>query len=327
MFFGRKVLWPEPQSKASRSLLLTKKEMRLSNKFWLLGGLAACLAQGALAQCPSGSAAASHAATDTTPGSASAPEAGAPGDQRTVVLTLAISKSGVVHDATVLSGPASLRTAAVEAVKRRKFKQDAVNKSPGARQMTVAVTFAPGKTSAPEIQEAISAGVPGCVYATTIRVSQYFMERRLLHRVDPVYPPGATPLGIDGTVFLRVRIDKDGNVFKAEKIRGPDVLETAAIEAVKQWKYQPFLLNGDPIEVETQVEIYFTPPVLPSAQPTERSAPPTRDPNTLGYVTANELPDSIVPPANSDGNFILGPTPSYGSRGDRPGGRAEGGRD
>src|ERR1017187_3151951 len=46
----------------------------------------------------------------------------------------------------------------------------------------------------------------------------------------------------------------------------------------------------------------------PSPQPTERLAPPTRDPNTPGYVTAKELPDGSIPPANADGNFILGPT-------------------
>jgi protein TonB len=60
-----------------------------------------------------------------------------------------------------------------------------------------------------------------------------------------------------------VRIDKDGNVFQAEKVSGADLLVPAAIEAVKQWKYKPYLLNWEPwepIEVSTTVEISVTSP-------------------------------------------------------------------
>ncbi len=62
---------------------------------------------------------------------------------------------------------------------------------------------------------------------------------------------------VEGTVVLRLRVDKNGNVFKVERISGPDALVSPVIEAVKSWKYKPFLLNGDSVEVETTVELKF----------------------------------------------------------------------
>jgi TonB family protein len=184
-------------------------------------------------------------------------------DQRTVLLSLVISKSGAVRDATPLSGPLTLREPAIKAAKHLKYKSKSINGFVTPRQMTVAVTFAPDKDTAPEIQEARPAGVPSCVYASAIRISGPVMQTYLLSRVDPVYPPEALAQHVDGAVVLRVRIDKDGNVFQAEKVSGADLLVPAAIEAVKQWKYKPYLLNWEPwepIEVSTTVEISVTSP-------------------------------------------------------------------
>ena len=54
-----------------------------------------------------------------------------------------------------------------------------------------------------------------------------------------------------------MNIDKEGNVYKTELISGHPLLAPAAIEAVQQWKYKPYLLNGTPVEVETQVQVNF----------------------------------------------------------------------
>ena len=62
---------------------------------------------------------------------------------------------------------------------------------------------------------------------------------------------------VEGTVVLRLHIDKEGNVFKVERVSGPDALVPPIIEAVKSWKYEPFLLNGVLVEVETTVELKF----------------------------------------------------------------------
>jgi protein TonB len=84
------------------------------------------------------------------------------------------------------------------------------------------------------------------------------METLLLSRVEPVYPPEAQTEHIEGVVVLRITIDKGGNVYKAESVSGTPQLVPAAVEAVKQWKYRPYLIGLDPVEVETSVEISFT---------------------------------------------------------------------
>jgi periplasmic protein TonB len=82
------------------------------------------------------------------------------------------------------------------------------------------------------------------------------MQTHRLSKVDPVYPPEAQQL--EGVLLLRVHIDKDGNASQAERISGPDLLVPAATEAVKGWKYQPYMLRGSPIEVETRVNLTYS---------------------------------------------------------------------
>jgi TonB family protein len=110
-----------------------------------------------------------------------------------------------------------------------------------------------------ESEEGMPAGVSGCIQVPSrIRVSLTVMENRLLSRVEPVYPPQAQAEHIAGVVVARIVIDKSGGVLNADYVSGPTVLVPAAIEAAKQWKYQPYLLNGELVEVETTVEISFT---------------------------------------------------------------------
>jgi protein TonB len=80
----------------------------------------------------------------------------------------------------------------------------------------------------------------------------------LVTKVPPQYPAEAKEKRIEGVVLMRVNIDHDGNVYKVELISGHPLLAPAAMEAVKQWKYKPFLLRGEPIEVESQVLVSFT---------------------------------------------------------------------
>jgi TonB family protein len=175
----------------------------------------------------------------------------------TVLLKVRISKSGVVHDIKVDSGPPTLTAAAIKAVKRWKYKPAWwATDAPSERQTFMSVTLAKG--AAPKVEE-IALGVPGCIPAPwRVRVSQTFMETLLLSRVEPVYPPGAQTNHMEGIVVVRVTVDKGGNVYKVENVSGPPVLVPAAAEAVKQWRYQPYLLNGEAIEVESTVEISFT---------------------------------------------------------------------
>ncbi|HEU5413229.1 MAG TPA: energy transducer TonB [Candidatus Angelobacter sp.] len=90
-----------------------------------------------------------------------------------------------------------------------------------------------------------------------LRVSQGVAEGLVLHKVPPHYPEEAKEKHITGDVILGVTIDHSGNVSELKAISGDPLLARAAAEAVKQWKYKPYLLNGEPVEIETTVRISF----------------------------------------------------------------------
>jgi protein TonB len=91
-----------------------------------------------------------------------------------------------------------------------------------------------------------------------VRVSSGVSTGMLVRKVPPVYPPLARQARIQGTVILQAQISKEGNIENLQLVSGHPMLAPAAIEAVKQWKYKPYLLNGEPVEVETQVQVNFT---------------------------------------------------------------------
>ncbi|HTC93353.1 MAG TPA: energy transducer TonB [Terriglobales bacterium] len=90
-----------------------------------------------------------------------------------------------------------------------------------------------------------------------VRVSAGVVEGNLIHKVVPLYPPLAKTARIQGTVVLHAIISKQGNVENLNVISGHPMLMPAAVEAVKQWKYKPYILNGEPVEVETTVTVNF----------------------------------------------------------------------
>lgn len=94
----------------------------------------------------------------------------------------------------------------------------------------------------------------------TIRVSQGVSQGMLLKKVAPVYPSIARQMGKEGTVELLATIDKDGEVSKVKVLHGDLMLAKAAADAVKDWVYRPYLLNGRPVEIETQITVVFKAP-------------------------------------------------------------------
>ena len=90
-----------------------------------------------------------------------------------------------------------------------------------------------------------------------IRVSEGVSSAFIKMKVPPIYPAGAGR--IQGAVVLQAIISKTGDVESLKMLSGPPILVAAAIDAVKQWKYKPYLLNGNPIEVETKVTLEFVP--------------------------------------------------------------------
>ncbi len=89
-----------------------------------------------------------------------------------------------------------------------------------------------------------------------IRTSS-MLEGNLLHRVEPVYPPLAKTARIQGSVVLVAVISKAGTIDNLHAVSGPPMLVPAAVAAVSQWRYRPYILNSEPIEVETQITVNF----------------------------------------------------------------------
>jgi protein TonB len=100
--------------------------------------------------------------------------------------------------------------------------------------------------------------VPKAATPQRVRVSQGVSQGLLVHQVRPVYPALARQARIQGTVVLQAVISKDGSIEGLHLVSGHPMLAPAAIEAVKQWKYKPYFLNGEPVEVETTINVNFT---------------------------------------------------------------------
>jgi TonB family protein len=92
------------------------------------------------------------------------------------------------------------------------------------------------------------------------RISQGVSDGLLIKRVQPVYPQQALQMHTQGVVSLAATIGKDGSVRNVKVVSGSAMLARAATDAVRQWKYRPYLLNGEPIEVQTEININFVPP-------------------------------------------------------------------
>ncbi|MGP0098926.1 MAG: TonB family protein [Terriglobales bacterium] len=123
------------------------------------------------------------------------------------------------------------------------------------------------------------AGVPGGVFSETLnstpsvpvlakspvptpvkrmRIASRVAEANLIHDVAPTYPPDAGRARIEGAVVLMAVIGKDGSVEDVRIESGLPILAQAAMDAVKQWRYRPYLLNGEPVEVASRITINFT---------------------------------------------------------------------
>ncbi len=90
------------------------------------------------------------------------------------------------------------------------------------------------------------------------KVSSGIEEGLLIRDVKPLYPRLAQAAGVQGEVVLQAVIGKDGRIENLHALSGNPLLVKAALDAVQQWRYRPYLLNGQPVEVETQITVRFT---------------------------------------------------------------------
>ena len=193
--------------------------------------------------------------------------------QGTVVLQIVINKSGEVSDLKLYSGHPMLAPAAIEAVKQWRYRPYEQDGQPVEIQTTVQVNFSMPDGGSTGVRDMTGEPVPnlapgGQVHVCDdtsandgprrVRVSQGVMQGLILEKHAPEYPSDARKAHIEGTVLLGAEVGKNGSICDLALISGHPLLAPAAIDAVRQWKYRPYLLNGQPVEVETQIQVNFT---------------------------------------------------------------------
>jgi protein TonB len=110
------------------------------------------------------------------------------------------------------------------------------------------------RISPPSVKQVLAAPASP---AAPIKVGGNLQAGKLLKKVTPIYPQMAAIAHLQGTVRLTALIGKDGTIQNLQLVSGPSLLAKAATDAVKQWVYQPTVLNGEPVEVQTQIDVNF----------------------------------------------------------------------
>ena len=109
-----------------------------------------------------------------------------------------------------------------------------------------------------------------------VQVGQTVSQGLLVYKVQPTYPPLARQARAQGTVVLQAVIGKDGTIEELSVISGHPLLTQAAVDAVKQWRYKPYLLNGEPVLVQTTINVNFElngpAPEVPPNEPAANSS-------------------------------------------------------
>jgi TonB family protein len=183
------------------------------------------------------------------------------------VVKIVVSGTGDVEGAEVVGGNPVLAKAAISAVEKWKLQPYIRNGKPRKVSTTFPFDFAfSDRITDNPSRDAISIDVPsgkdtqdpGAGTTKRIQLGQGITQGLVLHRVAPVYPPPAREARIQGTVVLAAIISKEGTIKDLRVISGPSTLVEAAVGAVQQWRYRPYTLAGEPVEVDTKIEVHFT---------------------------------------------------------------------
>jgi TonB family protein len=189
-------------------------------------------------------------------------EAAAKKVQGKVVIELNISETGDFDHTNIVSGEPILAAAAESAMKTWKFKPFIRDGKLVQASIQVPWEFArKGHTSnACALVQAFQAmnlahHREGSDRIRTI--DSKVMDGAIIQRIEPQYPLKARKAYIQGTVILAATIDKDGLIHNLKPLCGPTILSDASMDAIKQWRYRPFMVEGQPVEAETTIKVEF----------------------------------------------------------------------
>lgn len=188
-----------------------------------------------------------------------------------VWLKVLVSKTGAVEEVVVVNGPGELPGVAMAAVKGWKYKPYLVNGEAKEIQSSILLWFengvgkrtldggtgvagmsGMGSNAPPPV---VKRAPPSGAVQVSSGVVAGLMERPI---VSPVYPPEAKAAHVQGVVVMHAIISKTGEIKDLQVISGHPLLTQAAMDAVRQWRYRPYLLQGVPVEVETTINVNFT---------------------------------------------------------------------
>jgi TonB family protein len=205
-------------------------------------------------------------------------EARKKGIEGVVILEAKADEKGNVVDARILKSVPELDQAAVDALKQWKYQPMIIKGKPMPILFTVTVKFALDKDKKKGVVSGVEGGVVGGVKGGVqggvaggvvsekeleefaegaVKVEGDINPPRLLKKANPVYPEEARKKGIEGVVILCCRTDEQGNVVGAKILKSIPELDQAAIDALKQWKYEPMIIEGKPSPLIFTVTIRF----------------------------------------------------------------------
>ena len=179
-------------------------------------------------------------------------EAKAAGIDGQAVIAFTVTEDGSVKDASRVSGDQRLVDAALSAVTQWKYQPAMRDGKPIEVRKQIALTFS-FRTLWERKNPAPAHGGP----TVRVRVSQAIAEAFLKNKEVPQYPKVARDANIQGTVVLHAIIDYDGNMRSLGLVSGPRELVEAAVDSVKNWRYKPYMLNGQPVQVDTLIPVRF----------------------------------------------------------------------
>jgi periplasmic protein TonB len=164
------------------------------------------------------------------------------------------------HTATAAGNPRAEQIIAPRFVPRETPRIDDAGSGPAVADAPI-IDVGSGSGQGLGVNHGLGEGFPVVIPARPAVVKplvvSHLAEANILHRVQPIYPPLARRAHVQGAVELRAIIGKTGTIENLVVVSGHPMLATAATEAVRQWRYRPYLLNNEPIEVETEITVNF----------------------------------------------------------------------
>jgi periplasmic protein TonB len=202
--------------------------------------------------------------------SAPAPVAPAPDPNTSMTVTATpLPESKPSAPSSVGKSEPAKKASETKAVEKETKQSEAPKQAPEPEPIVLAAakrstTEAPAPMAAPSITMPTSGSAPPAYIPVSTSAPQLAAQRStgvtqgvLIHRVSPRYPSAARSYALTGEVVLKGRVTKEGNVDQLKAVSGNPLLSAAAIDAVRQWKYQPYKVNGSPIDMETTFRIQF----------------------------------------------------------------------